>query len=71
MITTLFYLALNGCPQTILINQSRFPWNSFDQQTITRAKKRCAELYKYSECLKRFYKVRELDYIAICGKRIK
>lgn len=56
------------CIAVILINQTP-NWTKFDQVTLERAKTRCGYYYKNSPCLKRFIKVKELQYRAICGKK--
>lgn len=63
----LIALALS-CPNPEIINKSGHKWNKFDQQTLNRAKKRCGELYPKSPCLKKFIKVKKLDYLVTCGK---
>jgi len=55
------------CIAVIIFNQTP-NWNKFDQATLTRAMSRCSYFYKDSPCLKKFIKVKELQYRAICGK---
>ncbi len=55
------------CSITIIINLTLL-WTDYDQETLERASKRCAEIYEDAPCLKRFVKKKELTYNAICGK---
>ena len=64
----LLLLALS-CPNTIIINQNKEPWNEFDAKTLASAKIRCGELYPDAPCVKKFYKrPDEQNYWVICGK---
>lgn len=55
------------CIATVLINLTGV-WNDQDQQTLDRAKQRCASIYEDAPCLKRFVKKEEDTYNAICGE---
>ena len=55
------------CSKTIIVNDSKHPWNSFDQKTLNRAKIRCGEIYPNSPCVKWFRKYNERDYQVVCG----
>lgn len=59
-----------SCIKPTLINNTKFPWNSFDKTTLKRANKRCKEIYKDAPCLKYFIKTAEKDYRAVCSKSI-
>jgi hypothetical protein len=67
-VNSLILLLSLSCPNTIIENRTEFPWNSFDNQTLTKAKKRCGEKYKNSKCVKVFRKTGEQDYQVICGR---
>lgn len=47
------------------------PMNEFDYFTMENAKKRCVLHYPMSPCLTKFTKIKEREYVAICGKEIK
>ena len=66
MITLIVAAAL--CPYVKIENRTDYPWNTYDTQTVYRAKSRCMHLYEESPCLRRFYKVGPMDYVAYCGK---
>jgi hypothetical protein len=51
-------------------NTSKFPWNDYDEKTLTYAKRRCTELYEEAPCLKFFVKYDKKDYRATCGAEI-
>lgn len=66
---TLILLAALSCPDVVLINQNKEPWNDFDAKVIESARARCIEIYPDAPCLKKFYKrPTEQSYWAICGK---
>jgi len=67
MFKSLILLALY-CPIPKIINNTSFPWNSYDQKTLDHAKIRCKELYSNSPCLITFTKTAEKDYRVICGR---
>jgi len=56
------------CPVTKIEGDKEYGWTAFDKQTLARAKKRCAELYPRSPCVKIFRKIAKQDYQVICGK---
>lgn len=58
----------NYCPKTkvVLLNDSK--WTEHDELVFNRAKKRCKDIYAKLPCLKKFEKVKENMYHAICGK---
>ena len=55
------------CGVLIIINLTALPLNKLDMQHLNFAKKRCAILKPHSPCLKKFIKVEERVYRAICG----
>ncbi len=57
-------LILGMCTNYKIINNTN-SWTSVDRQHLKIAAKRCGELYPGS-CLKKFEKVEELTYRAIC-----
>jgi len=61
-------LLANSCPKTNvkLLNSSK--WNKHDDESLKVAKNRCPVMYPDSPCLKKFEKVKENSYHAICGK---
>ncbi len=61
------------CSVTILINLTTFDWNDHDKKVQKRAVQVCSTdvRYKESPCLKKFVKVGERDYYAICGGSTK
>ncbi len=67
-IKTILLVAALSCGKPQLMNLTKFPWNDFDSQTLTRATKRCGEIYKQAPCVKVFFKTGEQDYRVICGK---
>jgi len=68
MITSWILLAALSCPDTIFENRSKFNWNKEDWKVYKIATKRCGELYKESQCVKRFIKKTDMDYSVVCGK---
>lgn len=50
-----------------LLNISKEPWIPRDYIEMDVARARCSSLYNDAPCLKKFIKVRELTYRAICG----
>ncbi len=59
------------CAITIIINNSGFEWNSYDQETLERAKTRCGYYFKNSPCLSKLEKKGERRYYATCSKEQK
>ena len=54
---------------TIIVNLGVPAWNDRDVENLHIAERRCAEKFgANSPCLKRFRKIGELEYEAICGK---
>lgn len=70
MITSLIILSAL-CADTKIYNVSSDPWNETDVINYAISTKRCPEKYPRSPCLKKFTKIRENTYKAICGKEIK
>lgn len=58
------------CAAIVVVNLS-LTWTKFDQETLNRATNRCSYYYKTSPCLKKFTKLKELHYQAICAKQLK
>ncbi|NDG26888.1 MAG: hypothetical protein EB120_06915 [Proteobacteria bacterium] len=54
------------CPETVVVNRTK-TWTKNDQRAINRAKWRCKEIYPDAPCLKRFDKIEEMRYNALCG----
>lgn len=67
ILSFIFFTAIN-CSETIVINQSKDPWNSKDEYQLNYSKKRCGEIFINSPCLKKFVKRKVQTYWAICGK---
>ena len=55
------------CPNPVVENRTEV-WNKADQTALESATKRCSQKFQNSPCLKKFTKVRENQYQAICGK---
>lgn len=55
------------CAKTAIYNNTPF-WGEQDSTTLERAKKRCGEIFPKYPCLKRFTKVQDDNYWAVCGK---
>lgn len=66
MFLTLVLIMSTTCPKTQIKNDTDV-WNEQDQQTLTKATKRCGELYSDAPCLKLFTKRDENTYRALCG----
>ena len=62
-------LALS-CTTPVVENKTSYPWNSFDEWSLSNAIKTCKLLYKKSPCLKHFIKTGKQDYRAICSKEL-
>lgn len=58
----------NNCPKTKVKTLDGSKLNRHDKEVLKRAKKRCSDIYADSPCLKKFEKVKENAYHAICGK---
>ena len=65
MITPMIITGVLLCPPTIVVNRTD-RWTVQDQKHKNIAKNRCGELYISSPCLKKFEKVEENVYRAIC-----
>lgn len=52
---------------TIIVNNTSI-WNPDDQKHLDRARVRCGELYPDAPCVKKFEKVKELQYRVTCGE---
>ena len=57
-----------SCPQTKMVNVTKFSWNDYDRSVLKQVQKRCGELYNDSPCVKLFRKFGEQDYSVICGE---
>ena len=66
MLTMVLALTLS-CPETKMLNTSKFAWNDHDRVTLAHVKKRCGEIYPDAPCVKLFKKWGEKDYSVICG----
>lgn len=53
----------------LLINSSPYPWNKIDMLNLKQAKKRCAEMYPKSPCVKAFTKTDKNSYRVICNSQ--
>lgn len=58
----------NRCPMTVVINHTD-RWTNGDQRALNRAKNRCVIVYQDAPCLKRFDKLADLRYTALCGQK--
>lgn len=58
---------IGQCPKTRIENHT-VSWNTLDKQTLKRAKTRCLHYFPYDPCLKRFIKLEQRRYQAVCGK---
>lgn len=54
------------CPPVKVINHTN-EWTLGDKRALNRAKKRCPQIYADAPCLKRFDKLANLRYTALCG----
>lgn len=52
---------------TVIINNTKI-WSKHDKGVLTKAKFRCSQIYPDNPCLKKFIKVEEHRYKAVCGK---
>jgi hypothetical protein len=64
--TVLSVVLSASCPPTKLIGFDA-PLTEQETQSLNHAKKRCAEIYPDSPCLKSFEKREEQVFWAICG----
>lgn len=55
------------CALVIMINLTKLPWTEIDVKNKIVAKHRCITKYDDSPCLKKFIKVGDQTYRAICG----
>lgn len=55
------------CQAVVIIN-STSTWSKQDEEALKRAGKRCEQVYKDAPCLKKFYKIEENRYSALCGR---
>lgn len=62
----LFVVLSANCPPTKLIGFDA-PLTENELQSLNHAKRRCAEIYPESPCLKSFEKRAEQTFWAICG----
>ena len=69
--TVMFALSAGSCPQTKMLNTSKYGWNDYDMDMLKQAKKRCGELYPDAPCVKLFKKYDKLSYSVICGAPTK
>jgi hypothetical protein len=44
-------------------------WDPSDEKALIRANVRCGEIYPEAPCLKKFYKLDENRYSALCGAK--
>lgn len=58
----------NSCPKTEVKVFDNVKWTKHDDEVLKRAKTRCPSIYKDLPCLKKFEKVKNNTYHAICGK---
>jgi hypothetical protein len=56
------------CQQVAIQNQTK-RWDSHDEKALIRASERCGEIYPDAPCLKKFYKLDENRYSALCGAK--
>lgn len=62
-------LVMRECPETQITVHTPEAWSKADQAAYLTAADRCAQLYQYSPCLKKFIRVAQYQYWAICGAR--
>lgn len=62
-------LVARACPETEIITHTFEDWSKADQAAYQTAADRCAQLYQYSPCLKKFIRVAQYQYWAICGAK--
>lgn len=60
-------LVARACPDTEIETHTPEAWSKADQAAYLTASDRCAQLYQYSPCLKKFIRVAQYQYWAICG----
>lgn len=54
------------CPKVVVNNHTK-KWTRNDQKVLDKANLRCKEIYPDAPCLKRFDKLDENRYTAVCG----
>lgn len=60
-------MQLASCPKTTMLNTSKYPWVKYDYEILDYSKKRCAQLYQNSPCVKLFKKYNKQQYSVVCG----
>jgi len=53
----------------VMIQNQTPRWDPSDEKALTRASVRCGEIYPEAPCLKKFYKLDENRYSALCGAK--
>lgn len=56
------------CVLTTIVNKTS-TWTENDKKALKKAKVRCGQLYPDAPCLKRFVKLGENRYNALCGAK--
>lgn len=57
------------CPNTQMVNTTRFEWNAYDRSILKQAKTRCVKFYPESPCVVTFKKYGPQDYGVLCGAK--
>jgi hypothetical protein len=70
LVTSILLLTSCSCPNTSMVNKTKYKWNKRDYEVLEQVKGRCKVHYPNSKCVKRFYKIGEHDYSVLCGKEI-
>ena len=55
--------------QPVMIQNQTPRWDPSDEKALIRANVRCGEIYPEAPCLKKFYKLDENRYSALCGAK--
>lgn len=59
------------CEKPRIILVSAGPWSQQDQDALVTATRTCQRRYAHSPCIKRFYRVEQGRYWAVCGGTLK
>lgn len=59
--------AATSCPKTEIINPTDV-WDQQDRTAVETAKTRCGKIYPDSPCLKKFWKIDQGVYQALCAE---
>lgn len=66
--TLIAFILASACPQTLMTNKTKYPWNDWDRSRMAYCQKKCPSEYDDSPCLKKFIKIGKRDFYCECGK---